>query len=354
MRSKAFSIAALVLAAGLALSLTDLYKVQQGTLIVYTTPALRDILESLIVPRFRNATGVDVTLVYVSAGEEYNRLRMSGGHPEADVFLHASPLFLEKGYQAGYFLPFSIRNTSVPVNFLSRSVAGGHLWYAFAWSPLAEVYKPALGAPPDLAFINTTFGFPDPLLSNNGIYAVLFFENIDPAAGARALAHTVVQPANARANILGIADGAFEVTLGYEGVTLFYQEKGARVSYDLPLLGGVKYLTPVMFCAGRQFFEAHEDVTGEQLYAHMNDLAEADGWTFGGTIAGHLVGQFPHEKIAGDDIESYIAPGSDKPMRRTDRNGQVCHWILEVHLVDLDRQIGGFFEELLDLGPGPV
>src|SRR5213593_4018477 len=147
MRSKAFSIAALVLAAGLALSLTDLYKVQQGTLTVYTTPALRAILESLIVPRFRNATGVDVTLVYVSAGEEYNRLRMSGGHPEADVFLHASPLFLEKGYQAGYFLPFSIRNTSVPVNFLSRSVAGGHLWYAFAWSPLAEVYKPALGAP---------------------------------------------------------------------------------------------------------------------------------------------------------------------------------------------------------------
>ena len=100
--------------------------------------------------------------------------------------------------------------------------------------------------------------------------------------------------------------------------------------------------------------EAHEDVTGEQLYAYMTGLAEADGWTFGGTIAGHLVGQFPHEKIAGEDIESYIAPGSDKPMRRTDRNGQACHWILEVHLVDLDRQIGGFFEELLDLGPGPA
>jgi hypothetical protein len=66
--------------------------------------------------------------------------------------------------------------------------------------------------------------------------------------------------------------------------------------------------------------EAHEDVTGEQLYAYMTGLAEADGWTFGGTIAGHLVGQFPHEKIAGEDIESYIAPGSDKPMRRTDRN----------------------------------
>ncbi len=111
---------------------------------------------------------------------------------------------------------------------------------------------------------------------------------------------------------------------------------------------------PVMFDAGRRFFEADEDVTGEQLYAHMVGLAEAAGWTFGGTIAGHLVGQFPHEKITGDKIESYIAPGSDQPMRRRDGNGQVCHWILEVHLTDPGRQIGGFFEELLDLGPGPV
>src|SRR5437867_11511491 len=149
MRSKAFSLAALVLAAGLALSLTDLYKVQQGTLIVYTTPALRDILESLIVPRFRNATGVDVTLVYVSAGEEYNRLRMSGGHPEADVFLHASPLFLEKGFAAGYFLPFQItRSASVPPNFQTRNVTGGHLWYPFARSPILEAYSPTLRAAP--------------------------------------------------------------------------------------------------------------------------------------------------------------------------------------------------------------
>ena len=108
---------------------------------------------------------------------------------------------------------------------------------------------------------------------------------------------------------------------------------------------------PVMFDRGRRFFEEHEDVSGEQLYAHMVSLAEEAGWEFGGSIAGHLVGQFPHEKISGDEVESYIAPGSDHPMRRHDPNGQVCHWILEVHLVDRGRQIGGFFEELLDLGP---
>jgi hypothetical protein len=43
-----------------------------------------------------------------------------------------------------------------------------------------------------------------------------------------------------------------------------------------------------------------------------------------------------------------------KRIVRAGPNGQVCHWILEVHLVEEDRQIGGFFEELLDLGPGPA
>lgn len=107
---------------------------------------------------------------------------------------------------------------------------------------------------------------------------------------------------------------------------------------------------PVVWDAGRTFFQSHPDVSGEQLFAHMTELAAQAGWEFGGEIAGHLVGQFPHEKIAGADIESYIAPGSSKPMRRCDRTGRTCHWILEVHLVDRHRGIGGFHEELLDLG----
>jgi hypothetical protein len=36
-------------------------------------------------------------------------------------------------------------------------------------------------------------------------------------------------------------------------------------------------------------------------------------------------------------------------MRRTDPSGRTCHWILEVHLVDRERQIGGFYEQLLTL-----
>lgn len=106
---------------------------------------------------------------------------------------------------------------------------------------------------------------------------------------------------------------------------------------------------PVVWQAAREFFDNNAEITGEQLYAHVVALSENAGWEFGGKHSGHLVGEFPHETIDGDAIESYIAPGSDQPMRRLDRAGQQAHWILEVHLVDRSREIGGFHEELLDI-----
>lgn len=119
---------------------------------------------------------------------------------------------------------------------------------------------------------------------------------------------------------------------------------------DDPIKHRLRDALPTVFSAGRVHFEEHPDITGEQLYARVVELADEAGWEFGGSIAGHLVGEFPHEKIAGDEIGSYIAPGSDRPMRRLDHSGRQCHWILEIHLVDRERGIGGFVEELLDLG----
>jgi Xaa-Pro aminopeptidase len=107
---------------------------------------------------------------------------------------------------------------------------------------------------------------------------------------------------------------------------------------------------PVIFDAGRAHFEANPDITGEQLFDHVVELGAQAGWEWGGTIAGHLVGEFPHEEIEGDGVYSRIMPGSERPMRGLDRAGRICHWILEIHLIDRARQIGGFHEELLDLG----
>ncbi len=107
---------------------------------------------------------------------------------------------------------------------------------------------------------------------------------------------------------------------------------------------------PVIFGAGRRYFAGHPAITGAQLYAEVARLARQAGWSLGGRHAGHLVGEFPHEKIDGADIESYIAPGNTTLMRRRDKAGRQCHWILEIHLTDTARQFGGFYEQLLDLG----
>lgn len=102
---------------------------------------------------------------------------------------------------------------------------------------------------------------------------------------------------------------------------------------------------------GRRYFERNPEVTGEDLYEFMERQAHEAGWELGAGFSGHLVGQFPHDMVPPpDDIHSYITRGSDRPMRRMDDTGRVCHWILEVHLVDRQRQFGGFREELLDLG----
>src|ERR1700722_16613391 len=107
---------------------------------------------------------------------------------------------------------------------------------------------------------------------------------------------------------------------------------------------------PVIFDAGRRYFASHAGITGAQLYAEIARLAGEAGWSLGGRHAGHLVGEFPHEKIDGADIESYIAPGNTTPMRGRAKSGRLCQWILGIPPTDTARQFGAFYEQLLDLG----
>ncbi len=65
--------------------------------------------------------------------------------------------------------------------------------------------------------------------------------------------------------------------------------------------------------------------------------------------AAQLFGEIERRAMIRPGVEWYITPGSNKPMRRTDPNGLICHWILEIHLTDPDRGFGGFYEQLLDL-----
>jgi Xaa-Pro aminopeptidase len=104
------------------------------------------------------------------------------------------------------------------------------------------------------------------------------------------------------------------------------------------------------FQAAKAHFKANPYITGAELYRFAGRLAEAAGWQFGGTIAGHLVGEFPHESIPGNRVLQNIMPGNNKPLESIDSRGNRRHWILEIHLIDREREIGGFYEDLLTIG----
>src|SRR5580692_791794 len=104
------------------------------------------------------------------------------------------------------------------------------------------------------------------------------------------------------------------------------------------------------FASGKRYFHEHPEITAAELYAHAQQLAEQAGWEYGGPIAGHLIGIFPHEKIPDDKVTLYVHPENHKRMRLPDASGRRRHWILEIHFVDRAREIGGFYEELLTIG----
>ncbi len=105
---------------------------------------------------------------------------------------------------------------------------------------------------------------------------------------------------------------------------------------------------PRLFDVVKSHYEASPDITGAQLYAFAQETAADAGWIFGGTIAGHIVGEFPHaQRVPGDNDLHRIAPRNPKRMRDLDDNGNERHWILEIHLVDKARTYGGFYERLL-------
>src|ERR1700744_2804553 len=48
------------------------------------------------------------------------------------------------------------------------------------------------------------------------------------------------------------------------------------------------------FADGKKYVDEHPDITSSELFAYAQSLAAKYGWEFGGPIAGHLIGQFPH------------------------------------------------------------
>jgi Xaa-Pro aminopeptidase len=100
--------------------------------------------------------------------------------------------------------------------------------------------------------------------------------------------------------------------------------------------------------AGQSYFLKHQDhITGAELYSYTKALASRYGWVYGNEHCGHLIGNFPHEQIEGEEVINYIHPDNHLKMNTPGKNGTPRHWIYEIHFIDPIKEIGGFFEQLI-------
>ena len=84
----------------------------------------------------------------------------------------------------------------------------------------------------------------------------------------------------------------------------------------------------------------HEGWSGQKLYNHVSERADAMGWRFNHAIKGHRVSDFPHSVHKGGDLGD---------LDHTPGKGL---WILEIQIAHPTEPFGAFYEDLL-AGPAP-
>lgn len=77
-------------------------------------------------------------------------------------------------------------------------------------------------------------------------------------------------------------------------------------------------------------------VNGEALYQYATNLASECGWRLAlEGASGHRISEFPHSAHFRGKLKTFeLVPAPSR-------------WILEIHLIDPDRKIGAFFEDVL-------
>lgn len=96
------------------------------------------------------------------------------------------------------------------------------------------------------------------------------------------------------------------------------------------------------------WYHRQTSVKSSMLFQYVSDLAKQYGYKFGGEIAGHIVGKYPHEQpLDPKSLELDVHPTNHNDMSLLDANGNKRHWILEIHFVDEQNKIGAYMEQLL-------
>jgi Xaa-Pro aminopeptidase len=99
---------------------------------------------------------------------------------------------------------------------------------------------------------------------------------------------------------------------------------------------------------GNDWYFKQINLTGAAFFDYATNLAKSYGYEFGNAIAGHIIGKFPHEQPDNpNDLCLDVHPDNHTNILSLDKLGNKRHWILELHFIDKQNNIGAFFEQLL-------
>jgi len=96
------------------------------------------------------------------------------------------------------------------------------------------------------------------------------------------------------------------------------------------------------------WYQHQTTLKASTLFQYATEKAVEYGWEFGGAIAGHIIGKYPHEQpLDPQSLELDIHPDNPNDIFLRDEEGKERHWILELQFIDRENEIGGYFEQLL-------
>lgn len=96
------------------------------------------------------------------------------------------------------------------------------------------------------------------------------------------------------------------------------------------------------------WYQDQTTLKASTFFQHAAQKAKDYGWEFGGAIAGHIIGKYPHEQPPDPrSLELDIHPDNPNDMFLRDKEGNKRHWILELQFIDRANEIGAYFEQLL-------
>jgi Xaa-Pro aminopeptidase len=118
-----------------------------------------------------------------------------------------------------------------------------------------------------------------------------------------------------------------------------------------PVKQKIKQDVEAAWYEGNAWYFKQNKLTGADFFSYATDLAKRYGYEFGNAIAGHIIGEFPHEQPDDpNDLCLDVHPDNHNDILGLDKNGNKRHWMLELHFVDKTNNIGAFFEQLLTAG----